>query len=822
MAFSCLAITDQCCQLRLDPTERHGKQRSDMKFSTGLLNFPKDAVPWSLSLSKNEYWSSSIRVWRLWACCRWMPWFRESADVGQPGSYQALASTLRFLLWGLLLALLPNSICLAEQASFFGFSIAWDDNRDSIIDMAPRVLEAPAGRRGHVVARGDKLHFEDGTPVRFFGVGIAFSGGSPLNIPPDRATARVIARKLAKYGFNHVRFVGFDATAPEVYQAWKRTGKLDCETMDRFEYFVNELRDAGIYYSVSINNSAVLLLDSLEGVHPNSSAPTKHRRYNHIRLYDEKAIAEQVAWYRAFFNHKNPYTGHSLAKDPANIYIAAVNEDSIFIPYFQNYKHLDSRQRSILNTQFSRFLKRKYMTTNTLRIAWADANRGGLGPAENLQDENIALPSYDQSNRGIFSVRRNRDAMEFLIGVETSFYSRIRAVLNSVGYRGLFTGTNNWYGYGSLYANHISGSYIDVHGYFDHPRRNPLLPDSELITNREYLAGPPTNRDEYPLRRAFLSAMQDRPLLISEWNHSAWSDYVYEGPILTMAYASFQGYSGLDAHTYFNHPNPDPHEEVGKNSFTVSTNPVLMALAPSLSLAYLKGYIAEPKETLLLGIADPGNRLLDLAATVTPETESKSEPAERLGYTQKIRRVFSDRDSSVASGVSEIDYWATSTGEIVWDFRNSRSAKFTVDTPKFKSAAGHLSGAGFAGKGFSVTLAEPGAVTVISLDNHPLAESKSILVTSVSSYRNDGMMFYDLAGNRTLRSLGTSPTRLKYVRGQLVLHTRNRVPPVIRAVLADGQYQDVTDTQISPAGQGNSLSIALGTVPSPWYWISFP
>lgn len=705
---------------------------------------------------------------------------------------------------------------------YFDFPIPWNDNTNSVVDMATRVLEAPAGRRGRVVAGGDKLYFEDGTPARFFGVGIAFSSEFPPKIPPDKATARLIARKLAKYGFNHVRFVGFDATASEVYQAWKRTGSLDSDTMDRFEYFVNELREVGIYYSVSINNSAILLLDSLEGVRPNSAAQTKHRRYNHIRLFQEEAIAEQEAWYRAFYGHQNPYTGHSLAKDPANIYIAAVNEDSIFIPYFLNYKNLDSVQRAALNAKFSRFLKRKYQTTDKLRAAWEETGGKGLAPTESLRVGNIALPDYDQVKSGAFGVRRNRDAMEFLVDVDSSFYSRIHATLEAIGYRGLFTGTNNWYGYGSLYANYIAGNYIDVHGYFDHPTRNPWLPGSEMITNRDYLAGPPDRRDEYPLRRTFLAAMHDRPLLVSEWNHSAWSDYAYEGPLLTVAYASFQGYAALDAHTYFNHPNPDPRDDVGKNPFTVSTNPVLMALAPSLSLAYLKGYIAEPRESLLLGIASPGDGLLDLAATTMPEIEAKSDPTERLGYIQKIRRVFSDKATPMFIRAPDSNYWKTSTGEIIWDFRDPQSAKFTVDAPKFKAAAGHLAGEGLAGNGFSITLTEPGAITVASLDDLPLTESKSILVTSVGTFRNEGMQFLDLPQYRALRTLGETPVRLKYVHGQLTLHSNHRTPPRVRAILPNGRYQDLAAVRVQRVGQGSSVSIALGTVPSPWYWLSFP
>ncbi|MDH4319823.1 MAG: hypothetical protein OEV64_15685, partial [Desulfobulbaceae bacterium] len=114
----------------------------------------------------------------------------------------------------------PSSIA---DNMYYNFDIPWHGT-EGVIDMSSRILTPPAGKFGRVIAKGDKITFEDGTPAKFWGVGLTFSGGRHPKFPPDQNTSQALVKKLAQYGFNHVRFVGLDNSGTEPYMFWLKKG----------------------------------------------------------------------------------------------------------------------------------------------------------------------------------------------------------------------------------------------------------------------------------------------------------------------------------------------------------------------------------------------------------------------------------------------------------------------------------------------------------------------------------------------------------------------------------------------------------------------
>lgn len=738
----------------------------------------------------------------------------------------------RCLCWICCCAVVLGSAKTAWASENYEFNIPWDGVPADVVNVGSLILDPPAGKHGQVVAKGDKLYFENGLPARFWGIGIALSARIPPEFPPDKETAKSVIRKLAGFGFNHVRFVGFDNTATEVFRSWRKTGKLDSLTMDRFDYFVSELRKSGIYYSLSINNSAVAILDPVDGVLKNDAARTPLWRYKHVRMIDEKAVNAITAWYRAFFSHVNPYTGLSYAADPANVYVSAANEDSIFEPYFNNFSHFSAASVALLEKKFNEYLAKRYESEDMLRSAWRERGKPGLRDNEHPGAGTVALVEYKKLAR--YSSNRVRDTMRFLVDVDFRYADRIRETLEETGYHGLFSATNNWYGYGSLYANHLTGNYIDLHGYLDHPRHRKWPVQSESISNRSYLAQSFSGEDPkaysllkdfaFPLGRTFISSPLDRPLVISEWNHAAWSDFAYEGPVLLTAYAAFQGYPILNIHTYFNHPDPDPREEHVKYGLTASGNPVLMALAPSLSLAFVKGYIKEPEKFVLIKHGRNEDDFLDFIAQngMAKSNGSPRYPVS-LGLTHKIRKVLHGQgDSAAGVGIVRDEIASTVTGEIVWNRADAAHPVFQINTPKFKAFAGNVNNKTITLGNVAITPNDHGAITIVSLDDLPLADSKNILVTAAQSFKNSGMKWVDSRNSRTVLSPGFAPALMNYVRGRLVLNTSHRHPPKIQGILPDGNTVNFEDVAFLKGKNGTGrLEIKLGTIPTPWYWIQF-
>ena len=203
--------------------------------------------------------------------------------------------------------------------------------------------------------------------ARFWGVGLTFSGSLPAKFPPEKKDAEALVKNLAQYGFNHVRLVGLDNMGAQIYRHWRKTGNFDYPLSDRLDYFIYELRKAGIYYSFSINNSSLAYLDNVKGIRKNASAQKGLRKYYYVRLFDDTAVDYLARWIAAFYSHINKYTGKSVANDPANVYVSAVNEDSIFDAYFNNFKYLDNENLTLLTVHFNNYLSNKYGNTSHLK-----------------------------------------------------------------------------------------------------------------------------------------------------------------------------------------------------------------------------------------------------------------------------------------------------------------------------------------------------------------------------------------------------------------------------------------------------------------------
>ena len=83
------------------------------------------------------------------------------------------------------------------------YSLPWDD---APVDLRHLFAgEQPAGKHGFLTCRGGKMVFEDGTEARFWGTNF----NSAANFPSHDYSEKV-ARRLAKFGVNLVRFHQLD------------------------------------------------------------------------------------------------------------------------------------------------------------------------------------------------------------------------------------------------------------------------------------------------------------------------------------------------------------------------------------------------------------------------------------------------------------------------------------------------------------------------------------------------------------------------------------------------------------------------------------
>ena len=78
------------------------------------------------------------------------------------------------------------------------------------------------------------------------------------------------------------------------------------------------------------------------------------------------------AWLKALYTRKNPYTGLTLAEDPAVAIIELQNEDSLLWWGFSNIK---GDAQILLRRLFADFLKKKYGSLEKARAGLAELRR---------------------------------------------------------------------------------------------------------------------------------------------------------------------------------------------------------------------------------------------------------------------------------------------------------------------------------------------------------------------------------------------------------------------------------------------------------------
>jgi len=254
------------------------------------------------------------------------------------------------------------------------FLLAWDAPEDAFAD-ARFSLDPPAGTQGPVVARDGHLVFANGGRARFWGTNIT----SEACFPPKETAPRV-ADRLAKYGFNLVRFHGLDG--PIFDRKFKDTRHFDPAQVDRLDYFISELEKRGIY--VNLNTHVFRKFVAGDGVvEADWLAYSKY-----CVIVDTRMIDLQKEYIRNLFTHRNPYTGKTYAGDPAVIIIELTNENSLLGGWTRGFLRGEQRSKPTnawtdippfygeeLTRFFNNWLVKRYGTREALTKAWSEGAR---------------------------------------------------------------------------------------------------------------------------------------------------------------------------------------------------------------------------------------------------------------------------------------------------------------------------------------------------------------------------------------------------------------------------------------------------------------
>jgi hypothetical protein len=231
----------------------------------------------------------------------------------------------------------------------------------------------PAGSLGRVVVRDGQFATTEGGRIRFWGTNL-----SAAEAFPDAEGAARTARRLAEGGINIARLHHLDnnwgvATRDSIWTPDNpRRIEVDAQQLDKLHRLVAELKAQGIYSNVNLKVSRTF--SAADGFADTvTQLPAFQKR---VDYFNRRMIDLQKDYARQLLAAKNPYTGLSLAEDPAVAVVEINNENSLLGMRTRDVGRdlhlLPEPFRGELAALWNTWLTAKYPDDKTLAAAWAE------------------------------------------------------------------------------------------------------------------------------------------------------------------------------------------------------------------------------------------------------------------------------------------------------------------------------------------------------------------------------------------------------------------------------------------------------------------
>lgn len=567
------------------------------------------------------------------------------------------------------------------------------------------LLDAPAGKHGYTGTRPDgHLYFADGTRARFWGVDIMADACFPNHL-----TAQHMCDRLARNGINIVRLHHIDApwSKPGIIDPhFNDTQHLNAPALDRLDYFVAQLRKAGIYvYLDLLTNRHFKAGDKVRsGVQIEDGLKI-------VAHFDPRIKQLHKQYIRQLLTHVNPYTKLRWLDDPALALMEVINEDSLL---YEDWYHLVPPA-----------YKRDLRLLCRARDARADP-----------QHEPFDAPT----RRALYLI-------------ETDYYAEMRGYLRALGVRCATTGSNHWEDLGVALRADADTDYIDRHFYWDHPEGGfgyfQKFDNTPMLTN-------PIDNGLLPMLAQMRVA--DKPFVVTEWCFCWPNDYIAEGPMIGTLAACQQDW---DAMIWFDFSGNIENggqdwSDVIDNEFDLSNKPHVFGQWAAAALAFHRRDIAPHAAALTASASDAdlfAGRLLGDGFALDAAFTHRLQTRLGVAHSQKAR----------SDSASQGFLWQTP--ESRW---NALSGVLTINTPCTVALVGFSGGMTVTFD--TITLmptTEFSALIVSSLDGMPLATSRHLLLTATARAENTGMVM--TPGRTSVTNPGRTPIRVETVHGMMQL-----------------------------------------------------
>jgi hypothetical protein len=665
-------------------------------------------------------------------------------------------------------------------ASWYPFTPSTDFTKESEIGLQ-NWIEKPAGAHGRISLKDDKLMY-NGQPIKLWGLNMTYG-----SCAPDKPLADRRAALYSKYGINAVRFHKFaDGVGWQGIQSSQSFVNLDPSGLDRMDYFIAKLKEAGIYVTLSPNFgtnpgpeefSRVPYLDELGKPNDRKRVKTGFGSIFLSRELQEIQFEQMVK----FLTHKNTHTGMTYAEDPCVAAVELINEESVLFNNTLQILQKSPTLRQRTSEAFCDWLQKRYGSKEALLAAWGpDAINSFVNEGftnESWEAKSIVPAGntwfYDPEQlNGSQLVKKVRllDTMEFLYDLQNDFYARYIKAIRDTGYTGEILASNWQAGrafshYYNLHSDALVG-LIDRHNYFGGINGAKIKTDSMLADPGSAILS------------AGMQQVGNRPFMESEWVHKNPTEWSVEGPAIIGAYG--MGLQGWDASFVFQNDDMGMfNKQVLVKDWTGVMTPQILGAFPAISRQVLRGDVQESEVKAVryvhmpslhkgkIGFNDRVEQSGDIKTFTSDEVPSQALAAVRC--TVEFTDSWKDTPAFDLAAYTTNGGIRSATGQLFWEESSVQpGGYFTINSPATKAVVGFAQGQKCVLDDVTI---EPesrfGAIYLSAKEaDKTLEDSEGILVTAIARSRNTGTK---ILADTLLVEKGQAPLVMEPVKARITL-----------------------------------------------------
>ena len=708
-----------------------------------------------------------------------------------------------------LLAILLVGITFSQNIEMEPFTIDWRENEDSLVDLS-YLLDAPAGKDGFIRIRNGHLTKPAGERFRIWGVN--FTSASCF---PSKEHAPTVAKHLARFGINCVRFHFLDTNGSTSLFIKDRedTRALNPQQLDRFDYFVAELKKQDIYTNINLN------------VGRNYRKGDGVKDYEYLGLakvvnyFDEHVQALHKEYAGQLLTHYNPYTKSEYRHEPAVAVVELVNENSIVEAWFsdrllgkntnkrpETWTDITAWYANQLTVRYNEWLKEQLSSTELKALR----NMAGV-------KEDELIPRLTKNDFAAAPKKRFHLEAAFYMELENNYFQKMYSYLKEeLGLRALVVGTSDHNHGKTGYPLLTSTSQMDIvdgHVYWQHPQ---YLTDPEnnrrtFSIKNTPMVNEPFNSTVVQLSR---SAVAGKPYTVSETNHPFPNEFACEGIPILAAYSAFHDWDGIFFYT-FEHKDPKEWDAKMPGHFEIRPDPVRMTNLAAGALMFLRGDVRTALTTI------PRSYTIEQVREGIRSPYSES-PYFTPGFSPSIplrhatRIVGFDNQAGEYPKTSSDSPAVSDTNELAWHYSEQEKGLVTVETEKSQALIGFVKGHNKALKNLSATIEnEFCSIVLTSLDDRPISSSESLLLVASARSANAGMIWNEK--RTSLSDWGSAPTVIEPVKGKVIL--RNLEPlQQIEIIPLDGAGKALENSVSAHSVKGDFV-LQVGQPATVWYLV---